>query len=120
MKSTDDYPAGVYQSVIAVYLTLMQIVQMARPDGSLVLDSRNSSSHLRHYGYVICHHMVYIWEMSIERPQEAIPTDNMSPLSLQKTSCIGCVWGGGFSRILQMARQDPRLGPPYLFYAVST
>ena len=42
MKSTDNYPAGVNQFAVAAYLTLMQRVQMARPDGIFVLDSKKT------------------------------------------------------------------------------
>lgn len=50
-KSTDDYPAAVHQFAIAAYLTLLHRVRMARPDEKSVLDSRDSSGPLRHYGY---------------------------------------------------------------------
>ena len=76
-KSTDDYPAAVHQFAIAAYLTLLHRVRMARPDEKSVLDSRDSSGRLRHYGYVICRHMVHIWEMSVERCQKAMSSDNM-------------------------------------------
>ena len=74
-RTMDDQKAAEHQFAIAAYQTLLNRARMARSDRTSLLDSGDSSGHLRHYGYVICRQAVHIWEMSVERYQEERSSD---------------------------------------------